>query len=136
MTPAAAHEVHGAFGIPQAPEDGADDVIGGDEGDAHKADDQIAPGLGKGLGGGRQKGEDAVYRQHQNHRGPHRKDGKDGDGVANGLLGPLSIPRSHRPADGDRGSHGQAHDDDGEHVGHLAAHRDGGDGAGPIILAR
>ena len=42
-------EVHGAFGIAQPPEDGTDDVVGGDAGNADEADGQVGGGAGHGF---------------------------------------------------------------------------------------
>ena len=34
-------KVHGTFAVPQAPENGAEDIVGGNKGNTHKADGQI-----------------------------------------------------------------------------------------------
>ena len=131
--PGGGHKVHGALGVPLPPEHAADHIIGRNEGDAGKADGEIAAGLAEGFGGGGEQGENALCRQQQQDCSPHGEEGKEGNGAADGFLCPPLVPGPHRPADGYGGSHGKAHDDHREHVGHLAAHGDGGDGVRPVV---
>ena len=128
-------EVHGAFGIAHSPEDGTDDVVGGDTGDADEADGQVGGGAGHGFLGGGHDGHDGAHQRQEDH---HQGDGhrhEQRDGVADDGGGFLVVLGADGPPDADGGAHGQSHDHDGDHVHDLAAHRDGGGGGCALILA-
>lgn len=126
------NEVHGAFGVAHAPEDGADDVVGNDEGQARKADAQVGLGAGLGCLRGGHEADDALgegqHGQGEHGGGAH----KQGDGVADVAVGLGPVLCAHGLADHHGGAHGQAHDHHREHVHHLAAD---GNGGGAVNLA-
>ena len=67
------NEIHRAFGIPHAPEYGADDVIGRDKRNADKADRKIGYGISDGFCGRGQNGGNGFYGKKQQS---HKKNGQ------------------------------------------------------------
>ena len=128
-------EIHGAFGVPQPPKDGADDVIGGDEGDAHKTDGEIVHRTCHRCLRGGHDGHDGTDQKEQEDRQYQGEAQKEGGGVADAPCRPLHVPGAHGLANGDGGAHGEAHDHDGQHVHHLGAYGYGGGAGHPLKLA-
>ena len=118
-------EIHGAFRVAHAAEDGADDIIGGDAGNAQEADGEILRRPHHGLRRGGHDGHDGIYKPQQHQRQDHGQGQKDGRRAAHGVGGPLALLAAHGLGDGDGGTHGQPHQHDGDHVHDLAADGDG-----------
>lgn len=115
------NEVHGAFRVPQPPENGGDDVIGRDAGDAEEADGQIGRCPLHGLFRGGHQPHDGPHKPHKNYRQHHRPGQEKHHRVADVPCRIFGMVRTDGAADGDRGAHGHAHDHDCDHVHHLAA---------------
>ena len=127
-------EVHGAFGVAQATEDGADDIIGGDKGDADEADSQISRRARDRLGGSGHDVHNRMHQQDQHHRERHRQGEEQGDRVADMDSRPLFVVGAHRLTNADGGAHGQAYDHDGEHMHDLRADGDSSSAGCPLEL--
>ena len=124
------HRDQGHFGIPQPAEDGAQQVVGGDEHEAAGADPHVGPGLGEGLSG-------SLHQLCHPCRLPHQHRGEDGSqdqeqahACADGLARPLGPAFADELAHLDGDAHGQAGDDAGEGVHDLAACGHAGDVGG------
>ena len=128
-------EVHGASAIPQAPVDGAEDIVGGDEGDADEADGEIGDGPFHRLLRGGHDRHDGPHQKQQSYRKDERYSREQRDGIADIGGGPLAVPRADGVPDADGGAHGKSHQHHGEHMHHLAADRDRRSAGDPFVLA-
>ena len=112
---------------PHPPENGADNIVGGDKGDAEKADGEVRHcALHCCLRGGHHGNNGTAC--HQQDAGQHHGQAhKEGDGVADIGCRLFFLSGTHCLSDADGGSHGKSHNHHGEHVHHLGAdgHRSG-----------
>lgn len=116
------NKIHGAFGVAQSPEDGTDDIVCRDAGDADETDRQIGGCAGYGLCRSGHNGNDGPDKNQQDGHQYHGKCHKQGDGVADYGSGPFVFPGTDGTADADGGAHCKTDDHHGDHVHDLAAH--------------
>ena len=115
------NEVHGTLAVTLAPEDGAQHIVGGNEGNAQKADPEILPGSRHGLRRGGHNRHDGTHQKEEQCRQHHSNAGEQKGGIADGLTGlPLPFAANCLP-DADRGAHRKAHQHDRQHMHHLGA---------------
>ena len=128
-------EIHRTLGIPQAAEDGRNDVVRRDQRHAEKADAQIGDRAGYGIGRG---GHDRRDRPREREQQPCQHDAqrqKQRRRVADAAGCAPAVARADGLADRDRRAHGEADDHDREHVHDLTADGHGGRAGHALILA-
>lgn len=125
-------KVHRRPCIAKSAEDGGEDIIGDDEGDACKADEKVRPCILPCFHRGLQPSEDGIDRKEEEHGADEAEEGKEQHRASNEAGGLLRSAAAHRAADGDGRSHGKPDDDDGQHVHQLASDGNGRDRCGAI----
>lgn len=82
-------KVHGTLGVTHSPEDGADDVIGCNEGDANKADGKIENRTIHRFFGSGHYGDNGFYQRKKQRGNDNGQSHKQGNRIADGGRGIL-----------------------------------------------
>lgn len=115
------HGHQGGLGIPHAPEDAAEDIVGGDEAKPRPAHTDVGERGRNGLL--RHLGDAGQPSGAQNGKGGEKggDEGEEGDAAADDGAGLLPLTLAQRLAQHDGGAHGETGDHAGDGVHQLAA---------------
>ena len=128
------NEIHRAFAVTHATENGADDVIRRNKGNPQKADSQICNCAVYRLRRGGHYTDNRAHQKQKHCRQHNGKPEKERHSVADAFRNLLMVSAAHCTRNADGCPHRKPYEHNGQHVHHLRADGNGCGAGNPIKL--